>query len=136
MVGDTVRAMLPRSAATCAVPVLATLVACMLARPTPAQVGGLLAGSPRIGTIRALIPKQGRDAGRLIVWVRVDHASGTPRAVARERPETVHVRANRRACRRSFPGRIASAGPRRSAASGRVLLPLLVDGYQCRRGRP
>ena len=60
-------------------------------QPAHAQFGGaLLAGKPRIATIRALIPREGRDAGRLIVWVRVAHASGTSRAVARERPETVH----------------------------------------------
>src|SRR5215211_7399646 len=58
-------------------------------RPARAQSGGaLLAGKPRIATIRALVPREGRDAGRLIVWVRVVHASGTSRA--RERPETMH----------------------------------------------
>jgi hypothetical protein len=61
-----------------------------LAEPAPARAGGLIADSPRIGTIRALIPRQGRDAGRLIVWVRVDHAAGTRRALNRKRPETVH----------------------------------------------
>jgi hypothetical protein len=50
----------------------------------------LLAGSPRIETVRALAPREGRDAGRVVVWVRVDHARGTRRAIARERPETVH----------------------------------------------
>jgi hypothetical protein len=50
----------------------------------------LLAGSPRIGTVEALVPRRGRDAGRLIVWVRVDHAPGTPRALAGQRPETIH----------------------------------------------
>jgi hypothetical protein len=50
----------------------------------------LLAGSPRIGSVEALVPRRGRDAGRLIVWARVDHAPGTPRALARERPETIH----------------------------------------------
>jgi hypothetical protein len=50
----------------------------------------LLAGSPRIGTVEALVPRRGRDAGRLIVWARVDHAPGTARALARERPETIH----------------------------------------------
>jgi len=60
-------------------------------RPAHAQSGGaLLAAKPSIATIRALVPREGRDAGRLIVWVRVVHASGTSRAVARERPETVH----------------------------------------------
>ena len=37
------------------------------------------------------IPREGRDAGRVVVWVRVDHARGTRRALARERPETVHT---------------------------------------------
>jgi hypothetical protein len=50
----------------------------------------LLAGSPRIGTVEALVPRRGRHAGRLIVWVRVDHAPGTARALARELPETIH----------------------------------------------
>jgi hypothetical protein len=50
----------------------------------------LLAGSPRIGAIEALMPRRGRDAGRLIVWARVDHAPGTARALARRRPETIH----------------------------------------------
>jgi hypothetical protein len=50
----------------------------------------LLAGSPRISTVRALVPRRGRHAGRLIVWARVDHAPGTPRALARELPETIH----------------------------------------------
>ena len=60
-------------------------------QPAHAQFGdALLAGKPRIVTIRALVPREGRDAGRLIVWVRVAHASGTSRAVARERAETVH----------------------------------------------
>ena len=60
-------------------------------RPAHAQSGGaLLAAKPSIATIRALVPREGRDAGRLIVWVRVVHASGTSRAVARERPETAH----------------------------------------------
>jgi hypothetical protein len=59
--------------------------------PAPAEAGvPMLAGKPRIETIRAFVPRQGRDAGRLRVWVRVAHASGTARAVARERPETVH----------------------------------------------
>ena len=55
------------------------------------QSADLLAGSPRIGTVRALVPKQGRYAGRLIVWVRVDHARGTRRALGGERPESVHT---------------------------------------------
>jgi hypothetical protein len=60
-------------------------------QPAHAQSGvALLAGKPRIATVRALVPREGRDAGRLIVWVRVAHASGTSRAVARERAETVH----------------------------------------------
>jgi hypothetical protein len=50
----------------------------------------LLAGSPRIGTVEALVPRRGRDAGRLILWVRVEHAPGTARALARQRPETIH----------------------------------------------
>jgi hypothetical protein len=36
------------------------------------------------------VPQRGRDAGRLVVWVRVGHAPGTLRGVLRERPETVH----------------------------------------------
>jgi hypothetical protein len=80
-----------KRAALAAVPIVAMIGAWMLARPEHAEAGGgLLAGSPRIETIRALVPREGRDAGRVIVWVRVDHASGTRRAVARERPETVH----------------------------------------------
>jgi hypothetical protein len=72
--------------------VLALVGVWTLARPGHAKAGGdLLAGSPQIGTIRALVPRRGRDAGRLIVWVRVSHARGTPRALARERPETVHL---------------------------------------------
>jgi hypothetical protein len=79
-------------AALAAVPALAVIGAGMLARPERAEAGGgLLAGSPRIETIRALVPRAGRDAGRLVVWVRVDYAGGTRRAVARERPETVHT---------------------------------------------
>jgi hypothetical protein len=63
----------------------------MLARPEHAEAGGgLLAGSPRIETVRALVPREGRHAGRVVVWVRIDHASGTRRGVALERPETVH----------------------------------------------
>ena len=50
----------------------------------------LLAGSPRIRAVEALVPRRGRDAGRLIVWVRVEHAPGTARALARQRPETIH----------------------------------------------
>ena len=81
-------------------------------RPARAQSGGaLLAGKPRIATIRALVPRQGRDAGLLIVWVRVVHASGTSRAVARERPETVHS------------GRVVvRVGHARRVASQRVVL--------------
>ena len=45
-------------------------------QPAHAQSGApLLAGKPRIATIRALVPREGRDAGRLIVWVRVVRAS-------------------------------------------------------------
>ena len=78
--------------ATLAVAVLALLGVWTLARPGHATAGGdLLAGSPQIGTVRALVPRRGRDAGRLIVWVRVGHARGTRRALARERPETVHA---------------------------------------------
>jgi hypothetical protein len=51
----------------------------------------LLAGSPRIAAIEALVPRRGRYAGRLIVWVRVDHAPATARALARKRPETIHT---------------------------------------------
>ena len=81
---------LAKRAALAAVP-LAMIGAWMLARPDQAEAGrGLLAGSPRIETIRALVPREGRHAGRVVVWVRVAHASGTRRAVARERPETIH----------------------------------------------
>jgi hypothetical protein len=66
-----------KRAALAAVPIVAMIGAWMLARPEHAEAGGgLLAGSPRIETIRALVPREGRDAGRVIVWVRVDHASG------------------------------------------------------------
>jgi hypothetical protein len=50
----------------------------------------LLAGSPRIGAVEALVPRRGRHAGRLLVWVRVEHAPGTARAIARQLPETIH----------------------------------------------
>jgi hypothetical protein len=81
-------------------------------RSAHAQSGGaLVAGKPRIATIRALVPREGRDAGRLIVWVRVVHASGTSRALARERPETVHS------------GRVVvRVGNARRVASQRVVL--------------
>jgi hypothetical protein len=73
------------------VPVLAMMGAWMLAGSERAEArANLLAGSPRIETIRVLAPREGRDAGRVVVWVRVDHARGTRRAIARERPETVH----------------------------------------------
>ena len=81
-----------RLKATIGVVTLVALVGMALpSQPAHAQVSdALLAGKPRIATIRALVPREGRDAGRLIVWVRVAHARGTSRAVARERPETVH----------------------------------------------
>jgi hypothetical protein len=79
----------------------------------------LLAGSPRIGTIRARVPRRGRDAGRLILWVRVHHAPGTPRALARERPETIHS------------GRVvARVGKRSRFATDRLEL----DGSRVARG--
>jgi len=81
----------PKTAALAAMSVVAMIGAPMLARPEHAEAaGGLFAGSPRVETIRALVPRKGRDAGRVVVWVRVDHARGTRRAVAKERPETVH----------------------------------------------
>jgi hypothetical protein len=84
-----------------------------MARPSEsahAQVGAaLLAGKPRIATIRALVPRERRDAGRLIVWVRVAHASGTSRATARERPETVN--SGRVVLRIGDARRVASARP-------------------------
>jgi hypothetical protein len=77
------------SARTAAV---AALGAAMLAWPGQAAAGdGLLAGKPRVGTVRAMVPERGRDAGRLVVWVRVDHAAGSRRAVLRERPETIQT---------------------------------------------
>jgi hypothetical protein len=85
------RSLATRAALT-VVPVLAVLGVWMLAWPGHAEArANLLAGSPRIDTIRALIPRQGRHAGRLVVWVRVFHATGTRRALGRERPETVHA---------------------------------------------
>ena len=78
-------------AATGVVTLVALVGMALPSQPAHARVGdALLAGKPRITTIRALVPREGRDAGRLIVWVQVAHASGTSRAVARERPETVH----------------------------------------------
>ncbi|HEY1277864.1 MAG TPA: hypothetical protein VGF25_23355, partial [Thermoleophilaceae bacterium] len=55
-----------------------------------AAAENVLSGKPRVGTVRAMVPRRGRDAGRLVVWVRVDHAAGTLRGVLGERPETVH----------------------------------------------
>jgi hypothetical protein len=82
----------PKTAALVALAAVAMIAVWMLARPAHAEAGaGLLAGSPRIETVRALVPRKGRDAGRVVVWVRVDHASGTRRAVARKRPETFHM---------------------------------------------
>ena len=79
-------------AALAAMPVVAMVGVSMLAWPGPAEAGGgLLAGSPRVETVRVLAPSEGRYAGRVVVWVRVDHARGTRRAVGRERPETVHT---------------------------------------------
>jgi hypothetical protein len=73
------------------VPILAIMGVWMLAAQERAEARAkLLAGSPRIETIRVMAPREGRDAGRVVVWVRVDHARGTRRAIARERPETVH----------------------------------------------
>jgi hypothetical protein len=70
----------------------AALGLCALAWPAQATAGdNLLTGKPRIGTVRAMVPERGRDAGRLVVWVRVNHAAGSQRAVRRERPETVHA---------------------------------------------
>ena len=75
-----------------ALSVLAMVGAWALARPGDAEArADLIAGSPRISTIRAFVPARGRDAGRMVVWVRVGHAPGTRRALARERPETVHT---------------------------------------------
>jgi hypothetical protein len=75
-----------------ALPVVAFLSVSMLARPGDAAAAeNVLTGKPRIGTVRAMIPQRGRDAGRLVVWVRLDHAAGTLRGVRRERPETVHT---------------------------------------------
>jgi hypothetical protein len=103
------------------VAVVAVLGGSMLARPGQAAAAeNLLADKPRIGTVRAMIPQRGRDAGRLVVWVRVDHAPGTLRGVLRERPETVHT------------GRVIArvAGASR-VASGRLDLDTrpLPDGY-------
>ena len=55
-----------------------------------AQVA-LLAGSPRVETVRVLAPRDSRHAGRVVVWVQVSHARGTRRALLRERPETLHT---------------------------------------------
>jgi hypothetical protein len=74
------------------VAVVAVLGGWMLARPVQAEAAqNVLTGKPRIGTVRAMVPQRGRDAGRLVVWVRVGHAPGTLRGVLRERPETVHT---------------------------------------------
>ena len=81
-----------RTAALTAVSVLALVGVWTLARPDPAEArGDLLAGSPRIDTVRALVPRRGRDAGRVVVWVRIGQSGGTRRGLARERPETVHT---------------------------------------------
>lgn len=82
----------PATAALTALSVLAMVAVCALARPSAAEArADLLAGSPRISTVRAFVPERGRDAGRMVVWVRVGHAPGTRRGLARERPETVHT---------------------------------------------
>jgi hypothetical protein len=85
------RGMFVRRVALALAAVVTVLGGSMVARPGKAAAAeNVLAGKPRIGTVRAMIPQRGRDAGRLVVWVRVDHAPGTLRGVLRERPETVH----------------------------------------------
>ena len=79
-----------KRAALAAVSVVAMIGAWTLARPEHAEAGGGSRRSPRVQTVRVLVPREGRDAGRVVVWVRVGHAKGTRRAMARERPETVH----------------------------------------------
>ena len=69
--------------------VLAAGVAGLPADAAAAQP--LFLDSPRVGQLRALVPQEGRDAGHLIVWARVSHASPSVRAVARERPQTIHT---------------------------------------------
>jgi hypothetical protein len=82
---------LHKRAALVVMAVLAMAGAWAFAQPGRAEArANLLAGSPRIDTVRALVPERGRHAGRLVVWVRVLHARGTRRALARERPETFH----------------------------------------------
>jgi hypothetical protein len=69
---------------------LVAVAGCLFAEGPEAR-GTLLSGSPRVEKVRVLIPQEGRDAGRVVVWVRVNHARGTRRALARERPETIHT---------------------------------------------
>lgn len=98
------------NAATGVVTLVALVGVALPSQSAHAQSGdALLAGKPRIATIRALVPREGRDAGRLIVWVRVAHASGTSRAVALERPQTVH--SGRVAVRVGNVRRVASQRP-------------------------
>jgi hypothetical protein len=74
------------------VAVVGLLSVWVLAKPCDAAAAeNALAGKPRIGTVRVMMPQRGRDAGRLVVWVRLDHAAGTGRGVRRERPETFHT---------------------------------------------
>jgi hypothetical protein len=81
-----------KSALLAVVVAVALLSVWMSAKPGDAAAAqNVLAGKPRIGTVRAMIPQRGRDAGRLVVWVRLDHAAGTGRGVRRERPETFHT---------------------------------------------
>jgi hypothetical protein len=81
-----------KSARLAVVAVVALLSVWILAKPGDAAAAeNVLAGKPRIGTVRAMIPQRGRDAGRLVVWVRLDHAAGTRRGVRRERPETLQT---------------------------------------------
>jgi hypothetical protein len=81
-----------RSLSLAVLAVVAVVGGSMLTWPGQAAAAeNLLADKPSIGTVRAMIPQRGRDAGRLVVWVRVDHAPGTLRGVLRERPETVHT---------------------------------------------
>ena len=87
----------------------------------------LLAGSPRIGTVEALVPRRGRHAGRLIVWVRVNHAPGTARALARQLPEAIHS------------GRVvARVGKRSRFATHRLELDRsrVAHGYLLRFSKP
>jgi hypothetical protein len=83
--------LLAKRAALVPVAGLAMVGAWAFAQPGRAEAReNLLAGSPRIDTVRALAPKRGRHAGRLVVWTRVIHPRGTRRALARERPESFH----------------------------------------------